>query len=453
MTSPTQTPYRSNPKFEVDLAAIQQLAEKVDLNKLVHVANQLDAAELGQLLRQATAAKKAHTPPPVNSDFYGVFADLDPDLQEKVKLWRNFLNTEIVPIANEYWEKGEFPMEVLPKLGDIVREITDGAPYQFPPADPVKFATLFSLEMGRLEPSFGTFWGVQWGLCLGSIYMFGSEEQKAKWIEPLYHFEKVGSWALTEPTNGSDAAMGLQTTAERQGDTWILNGQKKWSGNAPFADVNVIWAKDTADGQVKGFLVELDNPGYHVEKLEGKISKRIVQNALITLDNCQISEADRLPGVHSFRDVGRQLAAARSMVAWEAVGVAMGAYEKALDYANNRIQFGKPITSYQMVQQQFVEMLGHITAMQAMVMQLTRVDLREGHISHERASLAKAYCSARLREVVAMARGVLGGNGILLDHDVARFFADAEAVYSYEGTYEMNTLIVGRAITGQSAFV
>lgn len=452
MTSST-TPYISNPKFEVDLAAIQELAEKVDLNKLIHVANQLDAAELGQLLRQATSAKKAYQAPPVNSDFYGVLDTLDDDTKEKLAIWRQFLTDEVVPLANDYWEKGEFPMELLPKLGDIVRELTNGEPYSFPPENPLKFATLFSLEMGRTEPSFGTFWGVQWGLCLGSIYMFGSEEQKAKWVEPLYHFEKIGSWALTEPTNGSDAAMGLQTTAVRDGDTWTLNGQKKWSGNAPFADVNVIFAKDVADGQVKAFLVELDNPGYEVEKLEGKIAKRIVQNALITMTDCKVSEADRLPGVRSFRDVGRQLASARSMVAWEAVGTAMGAYEKALEYANNRIQFGKPITSYQMVQQQFVEMLGHITAMQSMVMQMTLKDMREGHVSHERASLAKAYCSARLREVVAMARGVLGGNGILLEHDVARFFADAEAIYSYEGTYEMNTLIVGRAITGQSAFV
>lgn len=438
--------------FELDMEVVSKLAETVDVNRLLQAMSQIEPQKLGQLLHEARRSAKPHSPPPVDSDFYETLALLDETGREKLGIMRRFLETHVAPIADAYWERGEFPKQIIPEVAKVVAEIFGDESFAFPPTDPLMFGQVFSLEMSRIDPSFCTFFGVHWGLCMASIYMFGSEEQKAKWLPVLFAFEKIGSWALTEPLNGSDAAQGLQTTAVQDGDEWVLNGQKKWSGNAPFADVNVILAKDTADGQVKGFLVEMDNPGYHVEKLEGKISKRIVENALITMTDCRVREADRLPGIRSFRDVARQLAAARAMVAWEAVGVAMGAYERALAYANQRVQFGEPITQFQLVQVKFVQMLGHITAMQAMVTRLAQLEARDGYISHARASLAKAHCTARMREVVALARGVLGGNGILLEHGVARFFADAEAVYSYEGTYEMNALIVGREITGRSAF-
>jgi glutaryl-CoA dehydrogenase len=288
---------------------------------------------------------------------------------------------------------------------------------------------------------------------MGSIFLFGSDEQRERWLPKLQRFEQIGSWALTEPDVGSATAAGLTTTARREDTTWVLNGAKKWSGNATFADVNVIWARDLGDNQVKGFLVERGTPGYYVEKLEGKTALRVVQNANITLTNCRVPEANRLQNANSFRDVARQLGMARSAVAWAMTGTAMGAYEQALAYANTRIQFGQPIAGFQLVQNSLVQMLGNITAMQALCLRLSQLQARDGKISQERASLAKAFCGERMRETVALARNLLGGNGILLDYGVARYFADAEALYSYEGTHEMNTLIVGRAITGIGAFL
>ncbi len=384
-------------------------------------------------------------------DFYNIFSELTTEERQIWATWRDYLADEIVPMINPYWEKGEFPKEILPRLGQVVWDTISDRKNTFAEQSPL-LAGILSMELGRQEPSINTFTGVTLGLCGRSIEMFGSAAQKERWLVPLLKCEAVGSWALTEPEAGSDAAMGLRTTATKDGDSWVLNGSKKWSGNATFADVNCIWAKNSETGQVNGFLVELNTPGYTVEKLEGKIAKRAVENVLITLENCRISDENRLPGVNSFRDVGRQLASARAAVAWEACGLAMGAYEHALAYCKQRTQFGKPIASYQMVQHQLVKMLGNITAMQGMLLQMAKQDAVEGMASHERASLAKAWCTEKMRETVAMARAVLGGNGILLEYHVARLFADAEAVYSYEGSYEMNTLIVGRAITGHSAF-
>ncbi len=388
--------------------------------------------------------------PPV--DFYNIFSELTEDEQHIVNAWTDYLSNEVVPMINPWWEKGEFPKQLLPRMGEMFENTLSDGNGRFAEQSPL-LAGVLSLELGRLEPSINTFTGVTLGLCGRSIDMFGSPEQKDRWLPDLLTAKAIGSWALTEPEAGSDAAMGLRTTAQRDGDDWVINGAKKWSGNATFADVNVIWARNLETGQVNGFLVELGTPGYTVEKLEGKIAKRCVENVLIGLDNVRVPAENRLPGVNSFRDVGRQLAAARAAVGWEACGVAMGAYEHALAYCKERKQFGKPIASYQMIQHQLVQMLGNITAMQGMLLQMAKQDAAEGAASHERASLAKAWCTAKMRETVAMARGVLGGNGILIENHVARLFADAEAVYSYEGSYEMNTLIVGRAITGHSAFV
>lgn len=268
----------------------------------------------------------------------------------------------------------------------------------------------------------------------------------------MLRFERIGSWALTEPLVGSAAARGLQTTATRNGDAWVLNGEKKWSGNATFADVNCIWAKHSETGQVNGFLVEKGMAGYHIEKIHNKISKRAVQNVNITLRDCRVPESSRLPGVRSFDDVAGQLTNARADVAWEVAGIARGAYEAALKYAQQREQFGKRIAAFQLTQMNLVKMLGNVTAMQATLLRVAQQMARDNAITPERASLAKAWCSEKMRETVSLARAVLGGNGILLEHGVARLFADAEAVYSYEGSYEINSLIVGKAITGLSAF-
>jgi glutaryl-CoA dehydrogenase len=262
----------------------------------------------------------------------------------------------------------------------------------------------------------------------------------------------IGAFGLTEPEVGSGTAGGLTTTAKRTGDTWVLNGQKKWIGNATFADVIVIWARDVDDNQVKGFLLRKDTPGFSVEKIHDKMALRIVQNGLITLTDCQVAEADRLQQAASFKDTAKVLRMTRAGVAWEAVGCARGAYENALAYTRTRKQFGKPIAAFQLIQGHLVEMLSNLTAMQTMVYRLSEIQ-DAGNLKDEHASLAKVFCTMRTRDVVSRAREVMGGNGILLEYNVARFVADAEAIYSYEGTKEINSLIVGRAITGFSAFV
>lgn len=264
--------------------------------------------------------------------------------------------------------------------------------------------------------------------------------------------EKIGSFGLTEPDVGSGAAGGLSTTAKREGDTWILNGQKKWIGNATWGDVTIIWARDVDDGQVKGFIVENNTAGFHVKKILHKMALRVVQNGLITLDNCRVGEIDRLQNANSFKDAARVLSMSRAGVAWESVGCARGAYEHALRYAQGRMQFGKPIASFQLVQDLLFRMLCNITSTQALCLSLSRLQ-DQGLMRDEHASLAKGVCTVRMRETVGWARELLGANGILLDQHVGRFVADAEALYSYEGTREMNVLIVGRAITGFSAFV
>lgn len=439
--------------LEIDHEAFNKLAQHVDPNQILRALAKLDAQTLQKTLTAASRTTPAAKAPPINSDFFDIYDMLTAEQKEAGLKTRKFMKKVVRPIADEYWERGTFPRQLIPLTGDFIRDLL-GSDYvfEYPSSDPIQLGVV-TMEMGAVEPSFQTFYGVHWALCMGSIYMFGSDEQKARWLPPMQRFEKIGSWALTEPDVGSAAAAGLQTTAAKQGDKWIINGQKKWSGNATMADVNVIWANNLETGQVNAFLVEKEQPGYQVEKLSGKIAKRMVENVLITLTDVEVDESNRLPGVKSFRDTGRQLASARAGVAWEAVGLAKGAYEAALHYANNRVQFGKPITSFQLVQQNLVKMLGNLTAMQSMAMRLGQLEARDGFISHERASLAKAWMSDKLRECVAIGRATLGGNGILVEYDAARFFVDAEAVLSYEGTYEMNSLIVGRAITGQSAFV
>ena len=252
---------------------------------------------------------------------------------------------------------------------------------------------------------------------------------------------------------GSGASGGLTTTAKREGDTWVLNGQKKWIGNSPWCDVSIIWARDVADNQVKGFIVEnKTTPGFSVEKIQNKIALKVVQNGLITLKDVRVPEENHLQEGKSFRDTARVLRMTRYLVAWEATGCQMGAYEHALKYAQERLQFGRPIGSFQLVQDLLARMIANITACQCLVVRMAQLHA-EGKLGDHHAALSKAFCTAKMRETVAWAREILGGNGISTDYDVARFFADAEALYSYEGTYQMQNLIVGKAITGLSAFV
>src|SRR6204780_391019 len=393
--------------------------------------------------------KKLPTP---NSDFYQLVEALSTEELAIVKEVRAFMESKVAPVINKYWAEDAFPFELLPGLKALNIGGLGLSGYGCKGGSQKLFGFV-AMELARIDPSFATFYGVHDGLAMGLIHIAGSEEQKQKWLPPMARMEKIGCFGLTEPTVGSGTGGGLTTTAKREGDTWVLNGQKKWIGNSTWCDVSIIWARDAADNQVKGFIVENKAaPGFKVEKIQNKIALRVVQNGLITLDNCRVPEVNRLQADSSFRDTAKVLRMTRAGVAWMATGCGVGAYEHALAYAQTREQFGKPIASFQLVQDLLAKMLGNITASQCMVVRLSqRRD--EARLMDYNASLAKAFCTVRMRETVAWAREVLGGNGIVLDYQVARFFCDAEAMYSYEGTREMNTLIVGKAITGFSAFV
>jgi glutaryl-CoA dehydrogenase len=396
-------------------------------------------------------ATATEPPTAVDEDFYEVEALLERPDRELVHRVRDFMRAEVEPIINDYWTRAEFPFEILPGLRElgIVGLAYHG--YGFPGRSHL-VSGLVSMELARVDPSIATFMGVQGGLAAGSILLCGSAEQKQRWLPGMRRLELIGAFALTEPDVGSGVAGGLTTTARRDADGWLLDGQKKWIGNGTFADLTVVWARDVADGQVKGFVLESGTPGVGVAKMEDKIALRVVQNALITLDGVRVPESCRLAGARSFRDTAAVLRMTRAGVAWSAVGCARGAYEHALRYAVGRHQFGRPIAGFQLVQDLLARMLGNTVASQCMVVRLAQL-ADAGTLRDEQASLAKAFCTARTRETTGWARELLAGNGILLDHHVGRFVADSEAIYSYEGTREINSLIVGRAITGISAFV
>ena len=385
------------------------------------------------------------------ADFYDLAADLPGPDRELLGRLRAFLDAEVAPVANWHWAREKFPHHLIEPLGRLGIGGLSYTGYGLPGRTSLLdgFATL---ELASTDPSMATFFGVHTGLAMGSIYRCGSEEQKQRWLPAMHTFATIGAFGLTEPDVGSAAARGLTTTARRDGDDWIINGAKKWIGNATFADVTVIWARDVADNQVKGFLVEKGTPGFTPVKIENKIALRTVQNALIDLRECRVSEENRLRHANSFADTAGVLRMTRTSVAWQAVGCSIGAYQRALAYATQREQFGRPIGGFQLIQDLLVRMLGNITASLCLVAQLSRLQDSD-RMTDEQASLAKAFCTTKMRETVGMARELMGGNGILLDHEVGRFVADAEAIHSYEGTREMNTLIVGRAITGLSAFV
>src|ERR1700727_252295 len=396
--------------------------------------------------------KKPAPLPAPNSDFYNLMETLPAEELTVVKQVRIFMETKIAPIITKYWVEDAFPFEILPALKELNIGGVGMQGYGCRGGSALLFG-LVAMEMARCDASIATFFGVHNGLAMGSIYLGGSEEQKQKWPPPMARWEKIGCFGLTEPLVGSGTSGGMTTTAKRDGDTWILNGQKKWIGNAPWCDISIIWARDLADNPVKGVIVEnKSTPGFSVEKIEHKIALKVVQNGQITLKDVRVSEANRLQGGNSFRDTARVLRMTRYMVGWASTGIQMGAFEATLKYAQERLQFGKPIASFQMIQDLLAKMLANLTACQCLMLRLAQLD-DEGKLDDHHAALAKAFCTAKSRETVSWGREVLGGNGIVADFNVARFFADAEALYSYEGTYQMQNLIVGKAITGHGAFV
>lgn len=438
---------------KVDLDKLAEINEKIDLSEAMESLGDLDERELKGMMKllQSKGKKGQHKLPPIDADFYKLENKLNKEqraLQMKV---RNFMEEEVRPVVNKSWYTAKFPMEVIDKFKtlDIAGMTYKG--YGCPNLPHIMEGVL-TQEMARVDASITTFFGAHSGLAMGSIYLLGSEEQKEEWLPKMQKLEKIGAFGLTEPEVGSAVSQGMKTTCKFDGEHWVLNGAKKWIGNATFADVVVIWARDVETDKVKGFLVRKGTPGFTTKRIKGKMALRIVQNAEITLKDCKIPEEDRLQKAESFVDTAKVLRMTRAGVAWIAVGLSRGAYENALKYTRKREQFGRPIASFQLIQNHLVEILSNLTAMQTMVYRLSEMQ-DEDILTDEHASLAKVHCTMRMRDIVNRAREVMGGNGILLEYDVARFVADAEAIYSYEGTKEINTMIVGRSITGYSAFV
>lgn len=386
----------------------------------------------------------------IDPDFFGYRALLDDDETKTLRDLRDWLEIHVDPIADDYWARAEFPLDLIPKLAEL--DIM-GVGLDLPdrPARRRLLSGFIGLELARIDASFATFYGVHSGLAMGTIFHCGSDEQRERWLPAMRRLELIGAFALTEPHGGSDVAGGLETTARRDGDEWVIDGAKRWIGNGTFADLIVVWARDVADDQVKGFVVEKDMPGFGAAKMENKLALRGTQNADLTFSGVRVPEANRLQNANSFEDTNTVLRSTRGSVAWSAVGVMTGIYEVAVQYAKDRQQFGRPIGAFQLVQKHLADILGNLTA--AMGVAVRGAQLQdEGTFVDEQGALAKALCTVKLRESAAAARELMGGNGILLEYGLARRFNDAEALYSYEGTREINTLIVGRAITGESAF-
>lgn len=385
--------------------------------------------------------------PYADGDFYAFEQLLSEAERERLQQIRDFLAKEVKPIAVDHWNRAEFPMDLIPKIAelDVMSPVRRQGYSNL-------FAGIVHAEFTRADTSFATFMGVHDGLFTGSVELLASEEQKERWLPDIYALKKIGAFGLTEPLGGSDVAGGTRTTAKHEGDHWVLNGAKRWIGNATFSDWVVVYARDVDDNQVKAFMVDTSTPGYSATKIENKISLRAVQNADITLENVIVPDDFKLAHGNSFRDANKVLKVTRLAVAWQAVGQQMAAFDVARRYAVERIQFGRPLASFQLVQDQLVQILGNTVASMGMMVRLSQLeDL--GEAKDEQSALAKAFTSARMRESVALGRSILGGNGIVTDYEMAKIFADAEAIYSYEGTYEINSLVTGRAITGISAIV
>ncbi|KAL6077641.1 Acyl-coenzyme A oxidase 4, peroxisomal [Balamuthia mandrillaris] len=416
-----------------------------------HLATGAPAAPAPALSTMGVAGT-AQTRPfaPMKSDFFQLDDLLTEEQRSIRKRVREFMEVEIAPHVNEYYDKAEFPYELVPKFKNLNLAGAHIKGYGCPGLSHIASAMMV-VEMSRVDASMATFFMVHNCLGMLSIDLCGNEEQKQRFLPPMARMEKIGAFGLTEPDFGSDASS-LQTTAKRVSGGWILNGKKRWIGNATFADVVIIWARNTETDQVNGFIVEKGAKGYSATKIENKISLRMVHNADITLTDCFVPDHNRLGNAESFTTgVARVLAVSRIMVAWQPVGMAMGIYDNCLKYLKEREQFGVPLASFQLIQERLVRILGNIQAMALLAWRLSSL-YEAGKLTPGKASLVKAWNSLRGRECAQLGREILGGNGIVTDFHVARAFADMESIYSYEGTYDVNTLIAGREATDIPAF-
>ena len=384
----------------------------------------------------------------VDVDPAGVFEDV-PDADRAY--WdraRAFGLQEVRPVIDAHWDKAEYPLGLATRMGELDL-LRDGLAVEGYPEMSVLAAGLVNMELSRADGSVGTIAAVQSGLALRSVVDCGSPEQVARWAPKLATAEVLGAFALTEPTHGSDS-VSLETSAVRVAGGYVLNGEKKWIGNGSVGGITIVWARD-GQGSVRGFIVQQEWEGYTGTTIEGKLSLRAIWQAHIRLENVFVPDSHVLPGANSFKDTAGVLFATRLGVAWSAVGHATACYETAVQYAAQRIQFGRPLAASQIVQERLTRMHSELATMQLTVMQATRRE-EAGTLSPVQASLAKFTCTRLARTIASNARDLLGGNGILLKNRVARHIADIEAIHTYEGTETVQALIIGRSITGISAF-
>lgn len=436
-------------------------------SRLSTLAQHLAPPEAGDLLVQQltsgpaapSAAKGGYDPtfpqattaaafPPAVHDLLGLEQLLGPEERALRDRVRAYMESTVAPVIADYWERAEFPHTLVPSFAALGLAGGPIKGYGCPGLSIMANAAAI-VEVARVDCSMSTFLLVHSHLAMLTIGLLGSEDQKQELLPRMAKLELVGCWALTEPSNGSDASA-LTTTATKVPGGWMINGYKRWIGNGTWADVTVVWARNNQDGQVNAFLVRKGNPGLRTSKLDNKIALRCVQNADMAFSQCFVPDSARLPGVGSFGDTNKVLAISRIMVAWQPVGMAVGVYDMCCRYLSERQQFGQPLGSFQLMQEKMARMAGNIQAMWLSCWRLSKL-YEEGRMTHDQASLVKAWSSLRGREVVALGRELLGGNGILGHFHVAKAFCDLEAIYTYEGTYEVNALVAGRAITGLSA--
>ncbi|WP_423299092.1 acyl-CoA dehydrogenase family protein [Glutamicibacter nicotianae] len=394
---------------------------------------------------------------PLDTDYFLLEQDLPQDAKDARAVMRRYVDSEVLPKINGYWERAEFPYELLPGLA--ATGLVGGVIKGHGAAGLSRLAAgLATAELSRGDGSMNTFLGVQGNLCMGTINLLGSEQQKERWLPGMAKLEKIGAFALTEPRRGSDSAQ-LETSARREGGNWIINGAKRWIGNGSMAHLVIIWARDAADGDVKCFVMERGDPadpgtmppGFNARTIDGKIGKRAILQADLVFEDLVIPEDNRLPGANSFRDASRVLASTRGGATWESLGHAVACFEAAVAYTKVREQFGQPVGNTQLVQNTLASMLSELSAVQMICHRMAQLQ-ESGQWTGTMASIAKMHAANKARGIANQARDLMGGNGLLLDFHVSRHQTDMEVVHTYEGTEFIQSLLIGRKITGHSAF-
>jgi glutaryl-CoA dehydrogenase len=377
--------------------------------------------------------------------------DLDPLLSDEEKMVRQtvreFVDAELLPVIREAWEIGKLPQSLVPKVAEMGLLGATIQGYGCAGMNSVAYG-LCMQELERGDSGIRSFASVQSALVMYPIHAFGSEAQKDKYLPKLQNAELIGCFGLTEPDFGSNPG-GMKTRAVKKGDRWILNGNKMWITNSPLAHLAVVWAK--VDDVVHGFLVERGTKGFETPEIKGKLSLRASDTGEIVMRDVEVPEENRLPKVQGLKSALSCLNQARYGIAWGAVGAAMGCYEEALDYAKQRVQFTKPIAGYQLVQAKLVEMASEITKAQLLCLQLGRLK-DQGKSTFVQVSIAKRNNVHQALEIARTARDILGGNGILNEYSAMRHACNLESVYTYEGTHDIHTLIIGEHLTGLPAY-